>query len=61
MAFYRDSDGAIWQDGMDDRLHCIVDPDDEGDTAIGIPQPWYEVSESFGPIVEVRPSGWEEV
>ncbi|MET9816924.1 hypothetical protein [Streptomyces sp. NPDC006355] len=61
MAFYRDDDGAIWQDGHPDVLYCIVDPDDEPNTKIGIPIPWYEVSDSFGPLISVRPTGWEEV
>ncbi|MEU0912184.1 hypothetical protein [Streptomyces althioticus] len=60
MAFYRDEDGAIWQDGYPDALYCIDDPDDD-DSSIGIPMPWYEVSDSFGPLVKVRPTGWEEV
>lgn len=61
MAFYRDFDGAIWQEGHPDKMYCIVDPDYEPDTMIGIPFSVREVEDNFGPLVEVRPIGWEEV
>lgn len=61
MAFYRDSDGAIWQDGWSEVLYCIADPEDGDDTMIGIPMDPSEVGDTFGPLVKVRPIGWEEV
>lgn len=62
MSFYRDEDGAIWQDGHPDVLYCIFDPEDDDESSmIGVPMPWYEVSDSFGPLIKVQPTGWEEV
>jgi hypothetical protein len=61
MAFYRDVDGAIWQSGRGGSLYCIFDPEEPEDTSIGISMHWYEVSDSFGPLITVRPTGWEEV
>ncbi|MFE0326297.1 hypothetical protein ACFW08_05710 [Streptomyces sp. NPDC058960] len=61
MAFYRDTDGAVWQDGAWESLYCIVDPVYEPDSAIGIPMPREDVERAFGPLVEVQPTGWEEI
>lgn len=61
MAFYRDAEGAIWQDGMNQSLYCMVDPEYEPDCAVGIPMPKEHVEANFGPLVEVRPTGWEAV
>jgi hypothetical protein len=61
MAFYRDTDGAVWQDGMNVALYCVLDPQYEPDSMIGIPMPKEHVETVFGPLVEVRPTGWEVV
>lgn len=61
MAFYQDSDGAIWQDGKGDALYCVVDPDDGDNGGIGIPLEPEDVERQWGPLVEVRPTGWEVV
>lgn len=61
MAFYLDADGAVWQDGARDALYCIVDPDYDPDGAIGIPMERDDVARNYGPLVEVRPTGWEAV
>jgi hypothetical protein len=61
MAFYRDVDGAIWQNGHPDVVYCIVDPDDDPNSIIGIPMDFPEVEKEFGPLVKVRPTGWEEI
>jgi hypothetical protein len=60
MAFYRDVDGAIWQDGRNGSMSCLFDPDDPDDSSLGIPLAWHEVSDSFGPLIKVKPTGWEE-
>ena len=60
MTFYMDQDGAIWQSWRAGSLCCIYDPDDPEDTEIGIPTAWYEVSDNYGPLVEVSPSDWKE-
>jgi hypothetical protein len=60
--FYRDADGAVWQDGAHGSLYCIVDEPNEPDGgAIGLPMPRENVAARFGPLVEVRPTGWEAV
>lgn len=67
MAFYRDREGAIWIDGIRRRdepapIYCISDPtmpDDEPE--IGLAMHRDEMAAQFGPLVEVRPTGWEEV
>jgi hypothetical protein len=63
MAFYKDVDGAIWLTGTrDDQLYCIVDPTTEGDVpAVGGAMDVGKMRAAFGPFVEVRPTGWEEV
>jgi len=64
MALYRDVDGAIWIDDQKhtDMLRCIYDPDDaEAGFDAGPLDPWYDVAESFGPLVMVEPTGWKEV
>jgi len=64
MAFYRDTDGAIWLDGdlKGENLVCIYDPEvPDDDWAVGVKSPWYEVSENWGPLVVVEPTGWREI
>ncbi|MET9126938.1 hypothetical protein [Streptomyces sp. NPDC004528] len=61
MAFYRDADGAIWQDGRGDALYCVFDPEEDINSGIGIPVEPADVEENWGPLVEVRPVGWVPV
>ncbi|WP_328967925.1 hypothetical protein [Streptomyces sp. NBC_00239] len=64
MAFYSDDDGAVWVDDHKDEgsMRCIVDPDcDEDRPTAGILVRAADVRESYGPLVEVRPTGWEVV
>lgn len=63
MAFYRDSDGAIWQTGVDKHiLYCISDPDDGlPGYSVGLAVSYAQVEESYGPMTEVEPTGWKEV
>jgi hypothetical protein len=42
-------------------LFCVVDPDHDPDGAVGIPLEREDVERSWGPLVEVRPIGWEAV
>ncbi|MFC8583193.1 hypothetical protein ACFUGD_01245 [Streptomyces sp. NPDC057217] len=63
MPFYRDVDGSIWvPDHGGDRLHCLLDPLEEGDTAsVGMALTPDEVRRCYGPLEVVRSMGWEEV
>ncbi|WP_369147087.1 hypothetical protein [Streptomyces sp. R44] len=63
MPFYRDRDGSIWvPDHRADRLFCLLDPTEEDDSAsIGLAMLPDEVKAQFGPLDEVRATGWEEV
>lgn len=64
MAFYRDEAGAVWVDDHKEplRMRCVLDPDyvDDSPTA-GIAVVADDVRDSYGPLVEVRPTGWEAV
>lgn len=61
MAFYRDSEGAIWQEDEGDTLRCLIDPDAPKDEVIGDAYYRRDAEEHYGPFVKVRPIGWEEV
>ncbi|MFE5828700.1 hypothetical protein ACFQ8W_00265 [Streptomyces sp. NPDC056508] len=62
MPFYRDIDGSIWvPDHRGDRMFCLLDPLEEGDTAsVGMAMEPDEVRRQFGPLEVVRATGWEE-
>lgn len=61
MAFYRDSDGAIWQTRNHYEIQCLIDPEVPDDEVVGDPFSKLDVEELYGPLVEVRPADWEEV
>jgi hypothetical protein len=65
VAFYRDGDGAVWVDAGDERLACIIDPhyraEDTDGASVGEPFRAVQVAAAWGPLVEVRPTGWETV
>jgi hypothetical protein len=63
MAFYRDDDGAVWVTAAEgDQVHCLTDARVVDDSAfVGAAQPIDTVDRLFGPLVEVRPTGWEVV
>jgi hypothetical protein len=65
MAFYRDEDGAVWLTGhvtAGDVLHCVFDPADVDDVpSVGLAVAGTRVRSSYGPLVEIRPTGWEIV
>lgn len=64
MALYKDTTDAIWIDTLCGSLACVIDPLDipgvEADV-IGEPFDAEFVRGTWGPLVEVRPTGWEEV
>ncbi|MFB7823836.1 hypothetical protein [Streptomyces hydrogenans] len=63
MPFYRDRYGSVWVPAhQGDALHCLLDPTEENDTAsIGAPLLSQDVRKFYGPLEEVRVTGWEEV
>ncbi|GAA0671441.1 hypothetical protein GCM10009535_58950 [Streptomyces thermocarboxydovorans] len=64
MALYRDVDGAIWldEDPTGETLICLYDPElPDADWVAGVKLPWYAVSESWGPLIVVEPTGWREI
>ncbi|MGW6855836.1 hypothetical protein [Streptomyces xanthophaeus] len=65
MAYYRDGDGAIWIEGhRPDQVYCLADPDfpeDADDAVLGIPMSKNDIRRTAGPLVPIRPTGWEEV
>lgn len=64
MALYRDATDAIWVDTLSGDVACVVDPQDVSNAeadVIGEPMERDYVSETWGPLVEVRPVGWEDV
>ncbi|MER6485702.1 hypothetical protein ABT264_19365 [Streptomyces virginiae] len=64
MSYWSDGDGAVWVDDhkQEGGMRCLTDPDTEEDSpTAGIWVHADEVREAYGPLVEVRPIGWEEV
>jgi hypothetical protein len=59
--FYRDRDGDVWQAVTDLILLYVVDRDGTLDIITNDIVPAASVERTAGPLVEVRPTGWEEV
>jgi hypothetical protein len=59
--FYRDRDGDIWQAEKDDRLTFAAFADRNPDVSMGDTLGVTFVEDSYGPLIEVRPIGWEAV
>jgi hypothetical protein len=57
---YRDSEGEIWADSILGGLVNVISGDGEGDdgTVGDVFDPDY-VERVWGPLVPVRPTGWE--
>ncbi|MYY03092.1 MULTISPECIES: hypothetical protein [unclassified Streptomyces] len=63
MPFYRDAGGAVWiSDHRARKIFCVSDPTVEDDVpSVGLAMDPEEIAERFGPLVEIRPTGWEVV
>lgn len=59
--FYRDRDGDVWQAVTDRIVVFIADAEGCPDIITNDLVPAADVEREHGPLIEVRPSGWEEV
>lgn len=59
--FYRDRDGDVWQAVSTNALMFAVNGDGDPDIKPFDILPAKTIADEFGPLVEVRPIGWEAV
>lgn len=57
--FYRDQDDDVWQAERDGRLTFTAFGDRDPDVRMGDTHDALYVEDNYGPLVEVRPIGWE--
>ncbi|MFI9123843.1 hypothetical protein ACIGW0_31380 [Streptomyces bikiniensis] len=58
--FYRDTTGDIWQAASTNALLFVAFGDGDPDVEPFDLMPAATVSDEYGPLVEVRPTGWVE-
>ncbi|MFE3144773.1 hypothetical protein [Streptomyces scopuliridis] len=59
--FYRDSDEDIWQAVSFSVLMFVAHADGDPNVSAFDVVPAERIADRNGPLVEVRPTGWEEV
>jgi hypothetical protein len=59
--FYQDADGDVWQAQADGRLTFAAFGDGGPDVYMNDTSDASRVEDEYGPLTEVRPTGWEAV